>query len=275
MQPVSAQWTPPLRLAALIALGLLVWTVPTTAASAQSPPESKDTPRASHPNTLEEAFRELDWLLPADKIDEAFKRKPELEAVSTAPVGFVVFIRDEWFRSGHSALRDHLYALGVRHSDCAFVVLGAYWQHLNGKPIAIERYIAGGPHTLEEAFQELDRSLPADHKEIFKRRAENRAVARTHLGLGLNIRNQWFRSGRASALAGYLQSLGAGNFEDMSGMVLTSYWRYLNGKPIEIEKQGARFADYRANPEKLVEELREAQRRLIELDKEWRYLTWP
>jgi hypothetical protein len=95
--------------------------------------------------------------------------------------------------------------------------------------------VADVPNTLEEAFRELDRVLPMEEKERFKRKPELAAVLDAHLSLGMGIRNEWFRSGR-SALAGYLSSLGAQHFDDMSSVVLGAYWRYLNGRPIEIEK---------------------------------------
>jgi hypothetical protein len=102
-----------------------------------------------------------------------------------------------------------------------------------------------GPNTIEEAFQELDRRLPTDQKEAFKHKRELEAVLDAHFGLGMGIRNEWFRSGR-SALPGYLRSLGVRGLDDMSSVVVGAYWRYLNGRPIEIqsyiEKQRSCFA---------------------------------
>jgi hypothetical protein len=40
----------------------------------------------------------------------------------------------------------------------------------------------------------------------------------------------------------------------MSSMVLTSYWRRLNGKPIELEKQGECFSRWWAEEKRLEKE---------------------
>jgi hypothetical protein len=89
------------------------------------------------------------------------------------------------------------------------------------------------PNTLPEAFAALDKLLPASERTLFKRAPEREAVARSHMGLGTHMRNRWFRSG-GSALP---ESLGAQHLDDASSIVLTSYWRHLNGKPLEVERQ--------------------------------------
>jgi uncharacterized protein DUF6794 len=98
--------------------------------------------------------------------------------------------------------------------------------------------LEGGPNTLEDAFRILDKNLPPIEKSTFKRTPEKQAAIKAHFGLGLWIRNEWLYRER-SGLRDYLASLGARHIDDMSGMVLVSYWRHLNDKPIEIEKQVA------------------------------------
>jgi hypothetical protein len=94
------------------------------------------------------------------------------------------------------------------------------------------------PNTLDEAFASLDASLTPDQRLAFMERPEREAISEAHFGIGLFIRNQWLRSGK-SALTGELHQLGAVSFDDMSSMILASYWRHLHGKPIELEQQGA------------------------------------
>ena len=89
------------------------------------------------------------------------------------------------------------------------------------------------PNTLEEAFVALDKQLSVEERQKFQSTPEGKAVALAHMGLGLYIRNEWFRAG-GSALPKVLQ---AWSLDDASGIVLTSYWRHLNGKPLEVEKQ--------------------------------------
>lgn len=94
------------------------------------------------------------------------------------------------------------------------------------------------PNTLDEAFAALDAMLTPPVREEFKKLPEQEATVRAHMSVGLYIRNEWFRHG-GSRLPGYLHKLGARALDDMSDMVLTSYWRWLNGQPIRIEEQGA------------------------------------
>ena len=93
------------------------------------------------------------------------------------------------------------------------------------------------PNNLEEAFSVLDQKLSPEARQQFKQTPEVEAVTMAHMSLGLFIRNEWFRSG-GSKLPGLLQGMGARHKDDMSSIVLTSYWRKLNGKPLELEQQG-------------------------------------
>jgi hypothetical protein len=111
----------------------------------------------------------------------------------------------------------------------------------------------GIPDTMEEAYRFLDAKLPPDQRERFKQMTESEVVASTHFGLGMTIRNYWFRSGK-SALPEFLYSLGARDLDDLSSMVLTSYWRYLNNKPIELEKQGAFYKRWWEEQKRLIED---------------------
>jgi hypothetical protein len=111
----------------------------------------------------------------------------------------------------------------------------------------------GIPDTMEEAYRFLDAKIPPDQREQFKQKTERDAVTDAHFGLGMHIRNYWFRSGK-SALPGLLYSLGARDLDDVSSMVLTSYWRYLNNKPIELEQQGAYYKRWWEEQNRLIED---------------------
>jgi uncharacterized protein DUF6794 len=105
---------------------------------------------------------------------------------------------------------------------------------------------------MEEAFAVLDTTLSQAAREQFRNMPVDKAVTHAHMGLGMYIRNEWFRRGRSS-LPTKLHSLGARHIDDMSAMVLTSYWRYLNGKPIELERQGACYKRWWTEQERLIE----------------------
>jgi hypothetical protein len=91
------------------------------------------------------------------------------------------------------------------------------------------------PNTLEEAFAALDAQLPALERKKYMNSTEDDAVTSAHMGLGMWIRNEWFRHG-GSALPGSLQ---ARSLDDASAIVLTSYWRHLNARPLDVEGQVA------------------------------------
>jgi hypothetical protein len=109
------------------------------------------------------------------------------------------------------------------------------------------------PNTLDEAFASLDRSLKPDERLAFMQRPEREAVMLAHFAVGLYIRNQWLRSGKSS-LTNLLLAKGAQSFDDMSAMILTSYWRHLHGKPIQLEEQGACYRRWGLEQQKLIDQ---------------------
>jgi hypothetical protein len=86
------------------------------------------------------------------------------------------------------------------------------------------------PQTIEQAFGVLDNLLTPEDRSSFMLKPEGRAVIEAHMSVGLYIRNTWFRSAR-TALHGYLREKGARSLDDASSLLLTAYWRYLNGLP--------------------------------------------
>jgi len=109
------------------------------------------------------------------------------------------------------------------------------------------------PNTIEEAFAFLSKLLPPSEVAAFKQLPEQEASVVSYMGVGMYIRNEWFRSGR-SALPAQLQALGAQHIDDMSSMVLTSYWRHLNGKPLKLEAQGNCFRKWWQEQNRLIGE---------------------
>jgi uncharacterized protein DUF6794 len=109
------------------------------------------------------------------------------------------------------------------------------------------------PNTLEEAYLSLDASLKPENRLAFMQRPEREAVMEAHYAVGLYIRNQWLRSGK-SALVKLLHEKGAQSFDDMSSMILHSYWRHLNGKPIQLNEQGACYRKWWLEQQKLIDQ---------------------
>jgi hypothetical protein len=109
------------------------------------------------------------------------------------------------------------------------------------------------PNTLDEAFVALDTLLSSEDRISFMHKPEREAVTDAHFSLGMYIRNYWFRHG-GSTLPGLLSDAGAQSLDDMSSMVLTSYWRHLHHKPIELKQQGSCYERWWKEQERLEHE---------------------
>jgi hypothetical protein len=91
------------------------------------------------------------------------------------------------------------------------------------------------PSSLAEALDSLQRELsPAQLAFIRDSMTEDMGAA--HMPIGLGLRNRWGLWAR-SPLAQYFDSLGVYHPDDMSGIILTSLWRRLHGRPIDLAQQ--------------------------------------
>jgi hypothetical protein len=86
------------------------------------------------------------------------------------------------------------------------------------------------PKDLEDAFLELEKMLsPALLNEI--RLKSEKDMIEYHHGFGTWLRNNW-GLWAGSRLAQYFRQLGISHPDDMSGVILTSFWRHLHAQPI-------------------------------------------
>jgi hypothetical protein len=92
------------------------------------------------------------------------------------------------------------------------------------------------PTNLEECFEVLK---TFDGVKEFKLVEEKRVVGLYHFNLGQHLRNDWklWDESDKSKLVDYFNKLGIYHADDMSGIILLSFHRHLNSKPIELEKQ--------------------------------------
>jgi glutathione peroxidase-family protein len=98
------------------------------------------------------------------------------------------------------------------------------------------------PKDLEDAFSELKKMLsPALLNEI--RLKSEKDVIEYHHGFGTWLRNNW-GLWAGSRLAQYFRQLGINHPDDMSGIILTSFWRYLHSQPIKLEEQVEYYKEY-------------------------------
>ena len=94
---------------------------------------------------------------------------------------------------------------------------------------------------IHENFEDDDKiwfeSALCEEEDVF--------IGRMHHELGLHIRNTWNMWIETSTLHKWFNSdLGIHHPDDMSGIVLRSYYRYKIKEPIELEKQVQEYKDY-------------------------------
>lgn len=96
--------------------------------------------------------------------------------------------------------------------------------------------LKGKPTTLIETFIYLDYIFDDTTKYGFMTLPEDISTSRLHFELGMWIRNNW-GLWRNSELKNYFVDKGIVHPDNMSGIILTSYHRHLNNKPIDLEGQ--------------------------------------
>ena len=106
------------------------------------------------------------------------------------------------------------------------------------------------PKDLADATAYLDCALDEKTKGSLINPDEQRTVAMLHFGLGLQLRNKWELWKANNRLVEYFDSLGITHPDDMSGIILTSYYRQLNDKDIKLEQQVDYYKDYWLNFDK-------------------------
>jgi Domain of unknown function (DUF6794) len=100
------------------------------------------------------------------------------------------------------------------------------------------------PLDLNDALIHLDLKLTENLKAQIKTMTEESFIAESHFGIGLTIiRNGW-ELWAESRLSHYFNGLGINHPDTMSGIILTSYYRKLTGKPIDLSGQLKEHKNY-------------------------------
>lgn len=89
------------------------------------------------------------------------------------------------------------------------------------------------PENLIECFQYFDSIITFDQMEEIKT-GELKAI-HLHHGLGMWIRNNWGLWTKEGPLYGYLKEIGLNHPDDMSNMILESYFAHLKEEPYNFE----------------------------------------
>lgn len=99
------------------------------------------------------------------------------------------------------------------------------------------------PKNLNECYLEFDKILDKKRIEEIKNISEEEFTSNSHFGLGLFIRNNW-ALWKGSRLYIFFKQKGITHPDDMSGIILKSYYRNLNGIDINIDEQIKYYQEY-------------------------------
>ncbi len=104
------------------------------------------------------------------------------------------------------------------------------------------------PKDLDDCFVELNKIIPTKDIEIFKDTVKE-DLSCYHHGFGTSLRNKW-GLWKGSCLSKWFKDQGIRHPDDMSGIIMKSYWRYLKKKPIDLDAQIEYYKNYWENIKK-------------------------
>ena len=99
------------------------------------------------------------------------------------------------------------------------------------------------PKNLEEAISQLDILFADSTKSQIINMTEEEFIVKSHFSTGMWIRNNWgLWSGKE--LAKYFNDLRIYHPDDMSGIILRSYYRHLRNKDFKVEEQIEHYQEH-------------------------------
>jgi len=98
------------------------------------------------------------------------------------------------------------------------------------------------PTDLEDCFAELMRILKPEDIQAMRDRTEADLIE-YHFGMGMWMRNNW-GLWQGSRLSEWFNAKGIRHPDDMSGIILNSFWRHLHGKDIDLDEQVKTYQAY-------------------------------
>ena len=104
------------------------------------------------------------------------------------------------------------------------------------------------PIDLNDCFVQLNKIFKPAEVTKFRNLPIEEAMVDSHFAIGLSLRNNWCLW-NGSRLSIYFNNLGITHPDDMSGIILTSYHRYLNKQDIDLDSQIKHYKDYWKNAE--------------------------
>ena len=118
------------------------------------------------------------------------------------------------------------------------------------------------PKDLEDCFKQIDSFWGDSTKNEIQKMTEKTFSGMSYLSFGMWMRNNWCLWG-GSRLSKYFNDLEIYHPDDMSGIILDSYYRYVNNADIKLEEQIQHYKNYWEEREKQSrkEKKREKQKR--------------
>ncbi len=104
------------------------------------------------------------------------------------------------------------------------------------------------PKDIDDAHRELEKMLPEEVIAKMRKNAHE-DMALYHFGLGMWMRNNW-GLWKGSRLSKYFNELGVHHPDDMSGIILDTFWCYLNDEPQNLQKRISEIQEYWKSMEK-------------------------
>jgi hypothetical protein len=92
------------------------------------------------------------------------------------------------------------------------------------------------PADVEDCIREMNKVLPAALLDKI-RTSEEHDLALFHFGLGMWMRNSWGLWMDESRLRRYFVGLGVPDADDMTGIIIGTYWDVLNGRPADVRRR--------------------------------------
>lgn len=98
------------------------------------------------------------------------------------------------------------------------------------------------PENLKDCFDLLEEDLSI--KDIIEIKGMTREqLYRLHHSLGRWIRNNW-NLWTEGPLKDHMNNLGLHHPDDMSGLIIESFWHYLRKEPLEVARQIQEYKDF-------------------------------
>lgn len=99
------------------------------------------------------------------------------------------------------------------------------------------------PNNLDEAIHQLDILFPDSTKQKISKMEEREFIGNSHLSTGMWIRNNW-GLWKGGELSNFFNGLGIYHPDDMSGIILTSFYRHIRNLDYDLDNQIKYYQDY-------------------------------